>query len=157
MRSSVLATCLVILGTSAVGCAAEPEVVGHASANLDETQGGANKVRGCHGTEPFWGISIDADRITFEDDDAKTTIVNLGPVPSRNSTVEFAALYQGSTLEEPAMTMNVIITRADGYCSDGMSDEHYPFTVSVVRGGQLFTGCCSGSNGSPTRSLASSN
>jgi uncharacterized membrane protein len=137
------------LGIAAVGCS-EPDSVAADSAALttndspvrDGAEMGADSVTHCHGTEPFWAIRIDPNKVTFDAVEASTSMLNHGPKPAHGFTSTYAALYQGTLIEDPAKVLNVIITAADGGCSDGMSDEIYPFTVSVVSGGEFFSGCC---------------
>lgn len=106
---------------------------------------GADKVTSCHGTEPFWGVTIDQGKVEFKEADGiqVMTIDNRGAIPAQGSLASFAALYQGRTKEDPNRFLNVIITET-GSCTDGMSDEIFPYAVSVLSGNTHFTGCCSG-------------
>lgn len=139
---------LALLATSAVACGdASSDVAGSDTSNI--TQGerasapeGADKVTRAHGTEPFWGLTIDATTVKFElAGDSTMTIDNRGAKPAEGVTAEYAVLYQGRTRENPDRFLNVMITRSEGGCSDGMSDEIYPYTVSVLSGNSFFTGC----------------
>jgi uncharacterized membrane protein len=138
----------LVFGVAAVGCAEPEPVAGSASAlTTDDTveQGtGADSVTHCHGTEPFWGITIDPKKVTFNAVamEESRSMINHGPKAAHGFTSTYAALYQGTLIEDPQKVLNVIITHADGGCSDGMSDEVYPFTVSVVSGSEFFSGCC---------------
>jgi uncharacterized membrane protein len=137
------------LSLAAVACGKEssdapvaadaPEVVTRRPAD-----NGANQATSCHGTEPFWSIAIDAKTVKYEDAGGlKRTIENRGPIAAAGTSAEFAALYQGKTSEDPDRFLNVVITRAGAEgCSDGMSDDVFPFNVSVLSGNELLIGCC---------------
>lgn len=81
------------------------------------------------GTEPFWSVSIDGDRITFETPDE--------PVSSRPLITEGAA--PGGQRLYGARGITVEVRR--GVCSDGMSDRLYADTVTVTRDGAVLHGC----------------
>lgn len=103
---------------------------------------GADEVKHCHGTEPFWGLKITKSNIQFEGIGLDTTITikKSEPISAHGHMSEYISLYQGRTLENPNRFMNVIIKRSE--CSDGMSDETYPYSVLVLSGNNLFNGCC---------------
>lgn len=88
------------------------------------------------GTEPFWSLEIDGDRLTLKRPDHKPLIVRA----EERSTVI------GRRYDAPAMRVDV---RAM-WCSDGMSDNHYPDTVRVVIGHSVLKGC----GGTPVQPLA---
>lgn len=102
----------------------------------------ASKVTSCLGTEPFWNLTIDSKKVTFEDfgSESKRTIDNKGARPAFGHTTAYVTLYQGKVKEEPGRFMNVMIRAEE--CSDGMSDETYPFSVLVLSGTDLHVGCC---------------
>ena len=80
------------------------------------------------GTEPFWGLTIDPQQITF-------TLAGSQPVsqPTPRVIVGFAGeIYQTARI-------NVNIVHAQ--CSDGMSDRTYPDKVQVTVDGHRFEGC----------------
>mgnify|MGYP001191321235 CR=1 FL=1 len=146
---------LLVLAASvalvSVACGESSDNVEGSTSNLtgdgitpQEAQG-ADKVTRCHGTEPFWSVTIDPEKVAFKDADEITvmTIDNRGPIPAEGSLASFAALYQGRTKEDANRFLNVIITQTDT-CTDGMSDEIFPYAVSVLSGNKHFTGCCSG-------------
>lgn len=101
----------------------------------------ASKVTSCVGTEPFWGLTIDAKKVTFRTADGLTrTIDNKGARPAFGHTTGYIALYQGKVKEEAGRFLNAIIREEQ--CSDGMSDEDYPYSVLVLSGTELYAGCC---------------
>ena len=80
------------------------------------------------GTEPFWSVTIENGRLTFEGV-SRPTIVIAAPIarPTIN----------GRRYETPRLTVD--ITRTP--CSDGMSDRLYPDTVRVDISGEQLSGC----------------
>ena len=102
---------------------------------------GATAITSCIGTEPFWSLKIGNEKIEFSSlgDEVTMGMKNNGAKSANGSSSEYIALYQGKTLEGDKY-MNVIIQRAE--CSDHMSDDLYPYTVHVLSGTELYTGCC---------------
>lgn len=84
------------------------------------------------GTEPFWSITIEGDRLTYATPD------NIGG--SVTSVTRFAGnggLGLSGTLEGAALQIAV----TPGECSDGMSDRAYPFTATITLGDAMLEGC----------------
>jgi uncharacterized membrane protein len=80
------------------------------------------------GTEPFWGLQIKLNQITIQrPDHADMTVINPGPTIS------------GDTATWTAQGMTVTLKPAD--CSDGMSDNHYPYEATVKVGAEVLKGC----------------
>ncbi len=106
------------------------------------SSGDARLVTSCHGTEPFWSLSITPDVIELDlsGDDRKLSMARPAPLPAAGASADFIALYQGRTKEDPGRFMNVIIQNAE--CSDFMSDEIFGFSVHVLSGQMLLRGCC---------------
>ena len=103
---------------------------------------GANAVTSCSGTQPFWSLKIGKEKIEFASlgNEVTMSMSNSGAKSSLGSTSEYISLYQGKTLENDVKYMNVIVERSE--CSDHMSDNTYPYTVHVLSGSSLYTGCC---------------
>jgi len=103
----------------------------------------SSAVRNCHGTEPFWLLEFKAKEIVFSNSATSSTRTIARPEVSGafGHLTSYIAMYQGKVQEEPGRYLNVIIKAAE--CSDGMSDETYPFSVLVLSGTELFNGCCS--------------
>lgn len=86
----------------------------------------------CLGTEPFWSITIRSpSRATYSDPE----------VASRPYAVsQFRRIGRGATMRLGA-DGQIAITAAR--CSDGMSDNIYPYTARVrLPGGRSLAGCC---------------
>ena len=83
-----------------------------------------------NGTEPFWGLKVTQDALTFtRPDHPEVRIANPGPRMEGKSAV-WAAPH--GELE---------LTLTPGHCSDGMSDRDSPYTAVVVADGQTLSGC----------------
>lgn len=102
----------------------------------------ATRVAKCFGTEPFWSLTLDGKTIKFKNLGTETSMsINQNtPKAAHGRRAEYLAMYQGRTLESPSRFLNVIIRNQE--CSDGMSDETYPYSVLVLSGTDLFDGCC---------------
>ena len=84
------------------------------------------------GTEPFWNGSIEGGTATYATPE--------NPDGTRFAVERFSGLngagYSG-TLD--GATFDLTIT--PGTCSDGMSDRSYPFTATLLVGGEMREGC----------------
>ncbi|WP_404482336.1 COG3650 family protein [Novosphingobium sp. BL-52-GroH] len=84
------------------------------------------------GTEPFWGGSVGPEGLTY------TTPGNEKgeTVPASRFAGRGGVSFSG-TLAAGAATL--VVTPAP--CSDGMSDAHYPFIVTLQIGSETRNGC----------------
>lgn len=84
------------------------------------------------GTEPFWGGSAGPQGLTYttpERPDGQT-------VPASRFAGRGGVSFSG-TLAQGAATLAV----TPAACSDGMSDTHYPFVVTLQIGAEVRRGC----------------
>ena len=89
------------------------------------------------GTEPFWGVHITSGQIKLMRPDHADLVV-----PKPAPKVEGGqAVWQGA-----GFTVKV---RAEGPCSDGMSDRVYPFTAEIDIGGEVMKGCAARADAMP--------
>lgn len=85
------------------------------------------------GTEPFWGVDITPETLTYSAvDHPGLTVRNPGPTVQGTTAVYASSANDGST-----MVVTLIATE----CSDGMSDRVYPLTARVEMGSQTLAGC----------------
>lgn len=94
----------------------------------------------CFGTEPFWSLELSqGDSAVFSVPEGVEKAFSISPLTTASGRFEpFAAL--GSKMGE---TITVIV--GGGQCSDGMSDNLFGLTGTVVIGGydtQVYSGCC---------------
>ncbi|MFV0301489.1 MAG: COG3650 family protein, partial [Paracoccus sp. (in: a-proteobacteria)] len=91
----------------------------------------------CHGTEPFWGLSVRQGQLIYSDPE---TPENRRPV--RN--VLNGAGYLDHTMA--ILAEGVTVSVVPQLCSDGMSDMRFGLRASVIlqdRSAYLLQGCCS--------------
>ena len=81
------------------------------------------------GTEPFWGVNITSGQIKLmRPDHADIVVTNAGPTINGDVAVWNA---RGLTIRlEP-----------EAGCSDGMSDNRYPYAATVTVDGEVLRGC----------------
>ena len=85
------------------------------------------------GTEPFWGVDITPESLTYSAvDHPGLTTRNPGPTVQGTTAVYASSAADGSTL---------VVTLIATECSDGMSDRVYPLTARVEMGSQTLAGC----------------
>ena len=104
---------------------------------------GASSVSACFGTEPFWSLKLSDKALQFKlsgDDSETKTIAKTTARSASGRSSDWLALFQGQTKEKAGRFMNVIVKQQE--CSDGMSDELHPYSVEVLSGTSLYTGCC---------------
>jgi uncharacterized membrane protein len=91
----------------------------------------------CVGTEPFWSLSIEGSRTTFQTPEQKAIAAAIERIePSRNSNLVWRVQPKGG----PVTSATIEGQQA---CSDNMSDRVYSFSVRVeTRDGQFLSGCC---------------
>lgn len=125
MKRIVLAC--AVLGIATGGCSASP------SASLPPTpQSRFPQQLKALGTEPFWSLDIDGNRIAYSSADAPA------PISAELVRREIAGeLSLAGTLSGAALTATV---RRES-CSDGMSDRTYPYAVDLRWGARTLKGC----------------
>lgn len=97
----------------------------------------------CHGTEPFWNLEISGDGIFLQDyssDDWERRI-EYRNVPETRTEGSSTFEYRTTNLETGAAAV-ISVTPTPGQCSNGMSDEMFDYSVRLVDGGFVRTGCC---------------
>lgn len=91
----------------------------------------------CTGTEPFWGMSVGYGFATFEFDGKKTKFALDAPqMPAARGYIWLSPVHG-----KPGQFL--LATKPDKEkCSDGMSDNVYPYTMLVRAGDVFMEGCC---------------
>ena len=91
----------------------------------------------CLGTEPFWGLFIEGNRVTFSTPD--------GARPLHLGSVAVADNGWHVTLDDDADGLHAL-TVLRGQCSDGMSDRRFGmlalFHTGAPGAGTILSGCC---------------
>lgn len=83
------------------------------------------------GTEPFWSVTIESGRLTYESPNRPNF---SAPAPTPTTA------YNGRSYVVDRLVLNAIHAQ----CSDGMSDNIYADTVTVVVDGVIARGCGGG-------------
>lgn len=83
------------------------------------------------GTEPFWGLSIEASGMTFS---------RAGERELRVPRYEARPSFNGWRYVSNRLTADVTFVQ----CSDGMSDNVYKDSVTVIFDGKTYNGCGGG-------------
>lgn len=93
-----------------------------------------------HGTEPFWGFTVDREHVRFE---------SMGEAPKYFPYSVFASVgdvrlftaSSGTGAATSTSTSTIAIRLRPQTCSDGMSDNLYPWHAEVQIDGKLLQGC----------------
>jgi uncharacterized membrane protein len=84
------------------------------------------------GTEPFWGGQVTGGSLTYNTpENIDGTTIAVERFAGRGG-LSFSGDYEGAAFE---------MAVTPGECSDGMSDRTYPFTVTLLVGGEQRNGC----------------
>jgi uncharacterized membrane protein len=83
------------------------------------------------GTEPFWAIEVDGNRLVWKTPDRPEGVVVLTERRVESNGVRYVAA------DADAFELAI----AAGRCSDGMSDLEYPFTATWTHGDRTWRGC----------------
>ena len=86
-----------------------------------------------HGTEPFWGVKLEGERLTLSRPDhadvtAPAKLLHLAPNGAR---------WTGRTSDGRAVEFAIVRIE----CSDGMSDRRYTLGAEVRLDGEVLKGC----------------
>lgn len=89
----------------------------------------------CFGTEPFWGLKLEGSKVSLS--------FPLGEEAKTEKVISRITAYGVS--EDVAFVVKInngSATIIAGECSDGMSDEIYPFHIVFSSDDNVFYGCC---------------
>ena len=84
------------------------------------------------GTEPFWNVNVEGDRLTFTTPDDQVGIAMQGSRRAVDRGIELHGTHAGK-----AFTLSV----TPGECSDGMSDNVYALSARFRFGDMDYAGC----------------
>jgi uncharacterized membrane protein len=133
-------TCLLLLLTITI-LACQPKAKKLEDADLPPTEEIPAKPADpisyrCAGTEPFWSLRIMPNGIEYDRAGEGQTMYPYQAPSSKGDTLFFQTEVK---LEK--MTSRINIKIWPGSCSDGMSDNTYPYEVRVTRDGEVLQGC----------------
>lgn len=92
----------------------------------------ADEVISLVGTEPFWGGTIAAGRLTYTTPENQAGDIIAVQRFAGNNGLGFSGTLGAGPLD---------VTITPGTCSDGMSDRSYPFTATLKIGAEQRSGC----------------
>ena len=84
------------------------------------------------GNEPFWGVRVEGDQLTFTTPDDPSGQVMHG---------QRRALDDGLEISGKAGDQAFVLTVKGGLCNDGMSDNEYQWTSEFKLGEESYQGC----------------
>lgn len=119
-----------------------------AFAGKKEANRAPNSVKGykCGGTEPFFGVEIDGNKVTYSspDHDGKNKkakpFLTSGPVGAYGMTGATSYRTKKGDMVLTLLSASV----AGGKCNDGMSDNLYDYHLTYVTESGTLYGCCDG-------------
>jgi uncharacterized membrane protein len=87
------------------------------------------------GTEPFWSVSVSKSGIVYSSPDVKKqTFPYVAPLKAQGRPDDFVRVYR-------LRGNNTLIIKKDNACSDGMSDNKYPYSAVLILGNKVLDGC----------------
>ena len=95
----------------------------------------ASKTYTCTDNEPFWMVKVERDSVIFK------TPENEISYPSASFTKVENKLIFETQLAHATMSSKLKVTLVDTKCTDSMSGIESPYTVTVEKDGETYTGC----------------
>lgn len=118
---------LPFVAVALAACQSEPRQTGEAFDAIGE-----NETIRLAGTEPFWGGEISGGQARYTSpDNLEGSVFPVERFAGFNG-LGFSGVMQGTSFD-------LTITEAE--CSDGMSDRVYPYTATLLLGGEQRRGC----------------
>ena len=128
-----LAACSQPASTDVAPSAAAPVAADERAGSVSETTGEAlPQAFIAFGTEPFWSVRVDADKLHWSSPENMEGIDFTAQVEQLPTQRDYRGQLQGQA---------VSLTISDGPCSDGMSDQVHPWRVSWGLEGRVLAGC----------------
>jgi len=109
---------------------------GWVNAKFLQYETGAPVKMTCAGTEPFWSMSVGYGVARFEFDGKKTTVGLDEPETPAARPAPWVFAVHG----KPGQFL--LAEKPEAKCSDGMSDNSYPYSMLVHTAGVFMEGCC---------------
>ncbi|MBW4554699.1 MAG: hypothetical protein KME59_01940 [Trichormus sp. ATA11-4-KO1] len=92
------------------------------------------------GTEPFWSVNIRQSGIIYSSlsSDEKQTFSYVTPLAADGRLPDTVRVYR---LQDKDKDNSMLIIRKVDACSDGMSDNLYPYSALFIQGDMVLEGC----------------
>ncbi len=84
------------------------------------------------GTEPFWSIAVESGTLTWSSPENQS-----GTLFKASTRQDGTAMVYAGTLAGQPLTLRIV----PGTCSDGMSDQVYPYSATVTQPSGTLKGC----------------
>ena len=84
------------------------------------------------GTEPFWSIAVEPGTLTWSSPEDQS-----GTLFKARARQDGTAMVYAGTLAGQPLTLRIV----PGTCSDGMSDQVYPYSATVTQPSGTLKGC----------------
>jgi uncharacterized membrane protein len=95
------------------------------------------------GTEPFWQVSVTRQGIEYRTPEQPTPLkfAYSAPIAAQGRPTDVVQVYR---LQSRSVNGWLMIQKAGSEkCSDGMSDNQYPYSAIVMLNGKVRSGCAS--------------
>jgi uncharacterized membrane protein len=87
------------------------------------------------GTEPFWSMTVSKNGIVYSSPEIKKqTFPYVKPLTAEGRPADLMRVYR-------MKGNNMLILKKVGACSDGMSDNKYPYSAVLILGNKVLEGC----------------
>ena len=119
----------------------------------------------CLGTEPFWGASIEDRQLVLDFAGNRKTYPSPAFKAAEGTSPDYVMTVQARSRGSNVVAFVVnetgmVVADNNGnappkhveykaYCSDGMSDRAFPYSIFLMVDGKPFVGCCSTSSNPP--------
>jgi uncharacterized membrane protein len=119
----------------------------------------------CGGTEPFWDVTLTDQLVIFDLSGDRKAFIQPVFAPATGASGDYVTSVsaKGKTGQITGFIVNeTLMILADergrlpsdrftykAYCSDGMSDRGFPFSIHLMVDGKPYTGCCANASHPP--------
>lgn len=92
----------------------------------------------CGGVEPSWSLTIGAKTAMYDDLDGKKVMFNI--VTAQDARGIKPGHVRKYVFKNAQSTADAVVLKKK--CDDGMSDETYPYNITLTIMKTVFSGCC---------------
>ncbi|MBE9030851.1 hypothetical protein IQ266_14035 [filamentous cyanobacterium LEGE 11480] len=136
MRFTQAARSVLLMGTIVASGVAATTLVAHGGPDDSAVLAKAS------GTEPFWHVNVTRQGIEYSALGADPIkFPYSAPVKAQSRPLSAARIYR--LKNKSTYGLLIMNKTSTGFCNDGMSDNKYPFTSTVILQGKVYVGCAS--------------
>lgn len=89
------------------------------------------------GTEPFWSVTINRSGIVYSTPEVNNRrYPYAAPIAAMGRPTDFVRVYRLN-----GQTSGILVIKKVDACSDGMSDNVYPYDATLILGNRVMQGC----------------